>query len=459
MPRLASKWNVVREENKKQKAAKIALPWFKPDYWSNVTDEPNCSPDMPLDQMAKLIAKKFPYYTLIYCIINWALYSAKVDVYCYPDIPAAKETDTFPACNQIPYGYRHWVMANGTHATTGFFTPLTASFLHRSDSHIMFNSCLLGFFGSFLEFTEGHFFMAVLHLGAAPIGFGFHGFFSEMMVVGASGVIYAIFTAQIALLILNWKELGGCRLGDEKFIRLFFICFMTVMEAYSYATQGEDHSTSNGAHYGGALVGILVTCICAKNVKVQWYEPPLIAMSLGVYAVLCIGFYSTSQVGCGVLGLIIAPKLGLDTYMYWRRATITRKLQRGMTGLAKQTGVDKLVDNQVGRAAGAVVGTTLNVVDKTLTTVNDIDDAFQNKGIIGGAMQTVKTTVNVTKDAVNVTKDAANTTVGLANAVMMSPRSADLAAAPAAAPCAEADVEAPAEEPKAAEPAAAVVEF
>ena len=91
----------------------------------------------------------------------------------------------------------------------------------------------------------------------------------------------------------------------------------------------------------------------------------------------------TGQNAAALWALCLTPKLGLDTYMYWRRATIVRKLKRG----AESTRVGRAVMNN---KAARVVSKGVKVVDDTLTTVNSVDDTLQNEGVVGVATVTKK---------------------------------------------------------------------
>lgn len=235
--------------------------------------------------------------------------------------------------------------------------------------------CLLGVGGGLLEFSEGHAFMAAIHIGSGPLGFGFHGIESDMRVRGASGVIYAIMFAQVALLIMNWRELR-C----ERWLRLLVLVGLTSMEVVMYVTN-PNHGTAYFAHLFGALIGIGISVICAQNVKVRWFEPILIAVAFVAHVAYCIVMFGTGQSPCGLWGLLIVPKLMVDTYMYWRKATVTRKAKRlivstvGNTKIAKFASKSKFVQK-----SGAVASSVVNTVDAALVAVNRVDDALNADG-------------------------------------------------------------------------------
>ena len=254
--------------------------------------------DMPLGDMACLILKRFPYYTLIYVVVCIFMF--------FRDDTATQ-------------GNLAYVHDRATGTSSEWYTPMSATFLHVNGAHLWLNMCMLGMGGGLLEFTEGHYFMLTLHLGAGPLAFGFHGFGSRMRVRGASGVIYAIIFSQVALLKLNWRELR-C----ERWVRLLMLSALIAMEVSLYITSPA-HSTSYLSHLFGALIGICISLVCAKNVKVTWWEPIVIALAFGAYVSFCIFIFITGQFACAIWGLGVTPKLLLNTYMYWRKARLVRQ--------------------------------------------------------------------------------------------------------------------------------------
>lgn len=200
----AGGWDKVRRAAKVQSATK---QWWRPTYWSEVTDT-KLSAAMPLDKMFCVLLFRFPYYTLGYCIACILMYY---------------EGDR---ASQDGLAYQHTATF-----TTPWYTPVAATILHVNENHLLLNMCLLGVGGGLLEFSEGHAFMAAIHIGSGPLGFGFHGIESDMRVRGASGVIYAIMFAQVALLIMNWRELR-C----ERWLRLLVLVGLTSMEVVMYVT-------------------------------------------------------------------------------------------------------------------------------------------------------------------------------------------------------------------------------
>lgn len=404
-----SKWTKVKAQEKSKQAT---MEWYRPGYWSNVTDEHSCSVDMPLGTMARVICKRGPYYTFIYVALCVYIYSQKKDVSC-AGVPGASPDNSFPACNQNPYAYQHIKLessspSNSTEVaytddwiavgyyTSAWYTPYSAAFLHINDFHIMFNMLLLSVFGSILEFTEGRFYILVIYLAAAPLSFGFHGMTSDLNVRGASGVIYAIFAAQIALLLMNWRELRG-----ERFTRLFGILVLFAGEV-AQNMLNPNPVASHGAHVGGAAVGICVSVVCAKNVKVHWYEPILIVVAQSFYLVSCFTMWGTGQWWAGLLGFVVYPKICLDTYMYWRRATILRVLKRTAIAagdsVAHALGVKHHVSNTANiapiKATIQAVQKTVDLADKTIVAVNDVDDAVQKHGPTGALVIGVKRSVD-----------------------------------------------------------------
>ena len=379
-----SKWKVVRDHHE---VSKVAMPWYKPEYWSNVTDEPMLSIDMPLSAIGCIILKRGPYYTLIYIVICLIFYSQKVDVWCYPLESGANEADVFPACDQNPFKYQRYETISASNVTSvttsAWYTPWTAAFLHNSQQHCVYNVMMLLMFGSFLEFTEGRFFIMVIYFASAPLANGFHGLFSDTMIGGASGVIYALGASQVALVVMNWQELRR-----EKWLRLLLLMGWLVLEVAKQAT-GSTGSTSQAAHVGGACIGIAVSMISAKNVKVTWYEPILIGIAHCMLVLAVLIMFGSGQWWVATLSLVVYPKVILDTYMYWRRATVLRVIKRtavvavnsATTAMGVKETLDDVMKTAPMKMATNTVGAVVNTMDSAIVTVNDVDDAIQKRGL------------------------------------------------------------------------------
>jgi len=346
--RSESKWVQVRQVRKVQRATK---EWWHPAYWQNALDEEECSCYMPISTMFKVACKRAPYYTLAYNILNLTLY--------FHSTTAARD--------QVKFAYFHTATF-----TSPWYTPITASVMHGSLNHILQNTFMLSVGGFMLEFTEGHFFMFAIHLAAAPIGFGFHGIESNQGVRGASGVIYAITWSQISLLVLNWKDL---RL--ERYVRLVVLLILVGAEIAAYFLQ-HTTTTSYFSHLFGALVGIGISFICAKNVKVKWYEPILIFIAFVAHITYCIILFSSGQAACGAWGLATVPKLFVDTYMYCRASRVKRagkRLMRTATGK-----IGPRADTMAGKALHAVgqhAQKDLELIDRVVTKADSVDEKLK----------------------------------------------------------------------------------
>jgi len=359
-----SQWSSKRKEKirLKGKVAKATHDWYHPQYWTHAADAHGIDlAKSPLSDIALLFVKRFPYYTVAYIAIMWfALY------------PTDWATITGW---QAEYAYIH-----GPSFTSAWYTPYTASWFHTSDNHIMLNAVQLGAMGSLLEITEGHFFMAVVHIPAAAMSVGFHCWqHPGVRIRGASGTIYALEFTQIALLAMNWRELR-C----ERFVRLIFIFGILGLELYQVF--GLPHPPgiirSDAAHVFGALVGIGVGIVCAKNIKVVWYELYIVHIFTALYICYVISMFATGQSACGLWGCIILPKLILDWYIlqrHHRHARQQRKKIVAVTSMVASAAVGETVTNAVGNTVNTAVG----AVDKTLTTANEYDDTLQNKGVLG----------------------------------------------------------------------------
>ncbi|MGI9408017.1 MAG: rhomboid family intramembrane serine protease, partial [Hyphomicrobiaceae bacterium] len=142
-----------------------------------------------------------------------------------------------------------------------YYRVLTSGFLHADPTHFLFNMVTLFFFGRFMEAMLG------------PIGFLTLYFGSELAANGLSiwsrrnDLYYASIGASGAV---SGVLVGFCLLRPFDQIYIFFLPFGIPAFLYAglyiaYSMYAMDNSRGGGiaheAHLGGALGGILLTCV------------------------------------------------------------------------------------------------------------------------------------------------------------------------------------------------------
>ena len=97
------------------------------------------------------------------------------------------------------------------------------------------------------------------------------------MISGASGGIYALISAHLATMIMNWKEDNAVKIRKvihrpvTKFVRIIFISLLTLHDfsigIYEYYVKEVDSPTGYIGHLCGACAGVLVGLCVLQNRK------------------------------------------------------------------------------------------------------------------------------------------------------------------------------------------------
>ena len=141
-----------------------------------------------------------------------------------------------------------------------YHRTLTSGFLHVDPTHFLFNMITLFFFGRFMESILGPVAFLLLYFGSelAANGYSLYARRNDLMYasIGASGAVSGVL-------------FGFCLLRPLDEIHIFFIPFGVpaflyagLYVAYSlYAMDNARGGTAHEAHLGGAIGGIILTCL------------------------------------------------------------------------------------------------------------------------------------------------------------------------------------------------------
>ncbi len=145
-----------------------------------------------------------------------------------------------------------------------WYRLLTACFLHFGIEHIGSNMLILALLGDRLEKTVGRLRFLVLYLlagiGGTAASLWFHAHtLSPVMSAGASGAIYGVVGALLAVLLIHGGFIDGVGLRQI----LFMIAFMI----YS-STIGENIDVA--AHIGGLVTGFLLGLLLVKLPHIRY---------------------------------------------------------------------------------------------------------------------------------------------------------------------------------------------
>lgn len=130
----------------------------------------------------------------------------------------------------------------------------SAMFLHAGLGHLFSNMVLLFYLGATMERGIGHLSFALLYLGSGAIGnlltVRYEALRGEIWSsVGASGAVFGVMGAMIALLLRTPKEI---RRGSTLLPRIGF------MALYSLYAGMSSRGINNVAHVGGLIAGALI---------------------------------------------------------------------------------------------------------------------------------------------------------------------------------------------------------
>ncbi|CAL8118949.1 unnamed protein product [Orchesella dallaii] len=167
---------------------------------------------------------------------------------------------------------------------------LTYMFVHAGWVHITSNVVMQLFLGILLEMVHKWWRVLLVYcLGVIAGSLATSITDPTVFLAGASGGVYALITAHMATVILNWKEM------ELPWVRVIsFTAFATldvgVALYYRYVDPIEQR-IGYAAHGGGALVGLLVGIFVLRNLrptsfeKKLWWTSLVVTIILGVIAI------------------------------------------------------------------------------------------------------------------------------------------------------------------------------
>lgn len=163
---------------------------------------------------------------------------------------------------------------------------MTYMFVHVGVMHIMMNLIVQLFLGTALELVHCWWRVALVYLSGVVAGsMGTSLASPNIYLAGASGGVYALITAHIATIILNWHEM------DYAGIQLFvFTVFCGTDLGFSIYRHMYDPYDRVGyvAHLSGAIAGLLVGIGVLRNLKQRGYEKVIWWVAVTIYMALMI---------------------------------------------------------------------------------------------------------------------------------------------------------------------------
>lgn len=184
---------------------------------------------------------------------------------------------------------------NGPMATKLIYNPrkreeawrfMTYMFVHVGVMHILMNLIVQLFLGTALELVHCWWRVALVYLSGVVAGsMGTSIANPRIYLAGASGGVYALITAHIATIIMNWSEM------EYAFIQLFvFVVFCGTDIGFSVYRHLNDPFDRVGymAHLCGGIAGLLVGIGVLRNLNVRPFEKKLWWFAVTVFSALMI---------------------------------------------------------------------------------------------------------------------------------------------------------------------------
>ncbi|XP_075219345.1 rhomboid-related protein 2-like [Lycorma delicatula] len=163
-----------------------------------------------------------------------------------------------------------------------FFTYM---FVHANFFHLFVNVTVQLLLGIPLEMVHHWWRVLIIYLAGVLAGsLGTSVFDPTTSLVGASGGVYAIITAHLSTIILNWSEMEHAGWQLTIFLILMVVDFGQFIY-YRYFLQ-VDLRIGYEAHLAGAVAGLLVGVYVLRNLEVHSWEKVLKWICFALYIVL-----------------------------------------------------------------------------------------------------------------------------------------------------------------------------
>lgn len=161
---------------------------------------------------------------------------------------------------------------------------VTYMFVHADITHLVMNLVFQLVLGIILELVHCWWRVALIYLSGVLAGsIGTSVMNQGISLCGASGGVYALLTAHVATVIINWREM------KYAMIQLFLLLIYFSNDFWSsFYRQWEDpaNNVSYVSHLSGAAAGILVGIAVLRNLNVQSYETKLWWFTISLYITL-----------------------------------------------------------------------------------------------------------------------------------------------------------------------------
>lgn len=172
---------------------------------------------------------------------------------------------------------------------------VTYMFIHAGYWHISFNLLIQLAVGVPLEAVHKFNPISIIYIGGVLGGsLGNSIADPHSYLAGASSGCYALITAHLSNLIINWNEIRG---ACVKLITLLVFCASdlgTAIYERHFGRESIAYRTSYGGHLAGALSGLLLGLFFLRNARVYHWEKVTGRIAFAIYLVLIVSIKRTS---------------------------------------------------------------------------------------------------------------------------------------------------------------------
>ncbi|XP_049767356.1 rhomboid-related protein 2-like [Schistocerca cancellata] len=187
--------------------------------------------------------------------------------------------------------------ANGPAATALMYNPhkryeawryITYMFVHVGAFHLVVNLLVQILLGIPLEMVHRGWRVLIVYFAGVVAGsLGTSISDPNVYLAGASGGVYAIITAHVATIIMNWSEM---KLAILQALVFFILAASDIGSAiYNRYVLKEATQIGYAAHIAGAIAGLLVGVNILRNLQVKPWEKVLRWTCFVLYFILMIG--------------------------------------------------------------------------------------------------------------------------------------------------------------------------
>lgn len=160
-------------------------------------------------------------------------------------------------------------------------------FVHVGTFHLVVNVVVQILLGVPLEMVHGWWRVLIVYISGVVAGSLSTSITDpKVYLAGASGGVYAIITAHVASIIMNWSEM------QFAFFQLLVFLFLTITDVGSAIYNrymNVDDKIGYTAHLAGGLSGLLVGLYILRNLEVHSWEKKISIISVIMFVLVIVG--------------------------------------------------------------------------------------------------------------------------------------------------------------------------